>query len=79
MFLIIDPTGKNKFRHISNDVETAADIVLGITDIDEDFWRSMKIMEEMQFGDIYFSERFVIECMSEERYTELMSQKRKEN
>lgn len=72
MFLITDPTDKFTFRCACNDVDTAADIILGITEVDEDYWRALGIMEGMKFNESYLGNGFIIECVTEERYSGML-------
>lgn len=66
MFIISDPTGKTPFRHRTEDIETAADIVLGITGEDLDYEVARSIMESMSNDDHYADDRYSITCIDEE-------------
>lgn len=66
MFIISDPTGKIPYRHRSGDIETAADIIVGITGEERDYELSQHIMSDMVWGDTYDNGRYHIECTSEE-------------
>ena len=66
MFIISDPTGKFPFRNRTNDIDTAADIIMGITGVDEDYDDSAKIMSNMHLGEKYSCDRYIIECVEED-------------
>ena len=65
MFIITDPTGNFPFRSHCNDIDTAADIIMGITGVDQDYEDSAKVMSNMRFGDTYIHARYVIECIKD--------------
>lgn len=71
MFLITDPTNKFTYRCACNDIDTAADIILGITKKDEEYWRALTIIGEMKFNESYLGNGFIIECVTEQRYSEM--------
>lgn len=66
MFIISDPTGKTPFRHRTEDIETAADIVFGITGEDLDYEIAKSAMENMSNNDYYADDRYSITCIDEE-------------
>ena len=65
MYIIIDPTGRIPYRHHSEDIKTAADIVLGFTGEDKDYNQALYIMGGMQWGDTFSNDRFTIICYNE--------------
>lgn len=65
MFIVIDTTGKMPYRNHTNDIETAADIVLGITGEDKDYDQALYIMSGMKWGDTFSNDRFAIMCYNE--------------
>lgn len=75
MFIISDPTGKVPFRHHSEDIKTAADIIVGITGEERDYELSQHIMSDMVWGDTYDNGRYHIDCMSEEEAEKLYNAK----
>ena len=64
MFIICAP--ESRYRHKSNDVYTAADIILGLTGDDKEYTRSLNIMGNMLIGDIFDSEgKYTIFCVKD--------------
>lgn len=67
MFIVQDLT--HSYRHITNDVETAADIVLGITGDDRDYQYVNFVAGRMTFGDIFMSHgsggTYSVQCVKE--------------
>lgn len=70
MFIITDPTGKVPFRHRTEDIETAADIVLGITGNELDYEVAKTAMECMSNNDHYTDDRYSITRIDEEELEE---------
>lgn len=52
--------------HRMNDIDTAADVIMGMTGNDEDYKRTAEIMANMKFGDTFYSETFMIQCIPDE-------------
>lgn len=68
MFIIITPG--SKYRHHTNDVRTAADIILGLTNEDNEYDRSLNIMGNMLVGDVFDSkDKYTILCVGGESST----------
>lgn len=65
MFLIFDRIKKTPPRKTEN-IKTAADIIVGITGEERDYELSQHIMSDMVWGDTYDNGRYHIDCMSEE-------------
>lgn len=65
MFIVIDTTDKMPYRNHTNDIKTAADIVLGITGEDKDYDQALYIMSGMKWGDTFSNDRFAIMCYNE--------------
>ena len=70
MFIISDPTGKTPFRHRTEDIETAADIIFGITGEERDYEVSQYIMGDMHWDDYYKNDRYKVVCIKEEELEE---------
>ena len=74
MFIIKDLTGKVPFRHRTNDVETAADIVMGITGGEIDYKNVLQVAGTMHFGDVFISKTqdsmYSVECVTDEEAEE---------
>lgn len=63
MFLVRFASGI--LAHVNNylyDADTAADLIFGITGVEEDYDKSFVVMSEMQFGDVFETDTYVIEC-----------------
>lgn len=67
MFVISKADGTG-FRHHCNDIDTAADIVLGLTGDEEDYKRVANIMGDMKFTDIFSTKGLIIMCVPEYLY-----------
>lgn len=52
-------------RMITNDIDTLADIVLGLTGNGDDYAKVAHIAGEMNFGDVFVSKDYAIRCMEE--------------
>lgn len=52
--------------HRMGDIDTAADVIMGMTGDDKDYERTVAIMGNMRFGDTFYSETFMIQCVPEE-------------
>ena len=75
MFIVKDLTGEIPFRHHTNDSETAADIVLGMTGEQNDYNNALTVMSTMNFGDVFISKSrggtYSIECVTDEEAEEM--------
>ena len=63
MFLVRFTSGM--LAHVNNylyDVATAADLISGITGVEEDYDKTFAVMSEMQFGDVFETDAYTIEC-----------------
>lgn len=65
MFIITDNTRKNPSQYRVNDINTGADIILGITGEEQDYQEAAKIMGNMRFGDNHISDKYTINCVRE--------------
>ena len=63
MFKITDYSNKRTETVITNDINDAGDIILGITDSEEEKERAIRIMGTMHFDDIYGAKLFHITCV----------------
>lgn len=63
MFMIT--TKKRSYN--CNDINTAADIILGETGDERDYERIQHIMGNMKFDELFHGEKFVIQCYEEEK------------
>lgn len=52
--------------HRMNDIDTAADVIMGMTGDEKDYKRTAAIMGNMTFGDAFYSKTFMIRCVPEE-------------
>lgn len=52
--------------HRMGDIDTAADVIMGMTGNDEDYKRTAAIMGQMTFGDMFYGQTFIIQCVPEE-------------
>lgn len=65
MFVII--ARENRWRHHVYDVQTGADVILGLTGDDREYERSLNIMGNMRIGDIFDSpDTYMILCVEED-------------
>ena len=65
MFKITDYSNKRTGTVISNDIKDIGDIVLSITNSEEEKERAIRIMGTMHFDDIYSAKLFHITCVRE--------------
>ncbi len=65
MFKITDYSNKRTGTVFTNDIKDAGDIVLGITDSEEEKEKAIRIMGTMHFDDIYSAKLFHITCVRE--------------
>ena len=56
----------NRRTYNSNDVNTAADIILGETGDECDYERMKYILGNMKFNELFRGENFVIQCFEDE-------------
>lgn len=75
MFIITDQTGKTPFRHKTNDIKTAADIIFAITGEEKDRDISEYIMGDMRWDDYYKNDRYAVVCINEEELEECCDSK----
>ena len=65
MFLIGDFEGRTSFKHRCNDVDTAADVLYGLTGCYEDYTRAKFILGNMLFEDTFVTRGYYIRCVPE--------------
>ena len=60
---------KDHFTHHMNDVDTAADVIMGVTGKDQEYERTLAIMGNMLIGDMFISNEsgFVIQCVEDDK------------
>lgn len=56
----------SRMVHRTNDIDTAADVIMGMTGNDKDYERTSAIMGNMTFGDEFHAKTFTIQCVPEE-------------
>lgn len=65
MFIISEFTNRKSTQYDVNDINTAADIILGITGKKNDYIDAIKAMSDMKFGDKYISSAYAINCIED--------------
>lgn len=53
-------------NHISNDIDTAADVLYGLTGREEDYTKIKNIMANMNYGDIFVGDTYEVLCKEDE-------------